>query len=263
MRGNDDFLVNQTGFCYAKPVLGHTITATFRRPTGPGLTVYFDLTAMHEFEVGAFFIALLMHPTEREIGKRRDAFIALCAAFAAEQVRSVPTEAAYLREGRPEYFSVASKDCRRVLKQSKTLLRYRMLAAVMARPFIGQAKFGDRYKLPKELGVLRPENCAAYISAKHNIMAGENLMQRAWRPSLPILSLAIGLEHAIAKRGSPAADIVDLETLIEPHDLALDLQDIDLFRAAVKYSSEAADVIRRDARIRISDSDIVDIRWVE
>ncbi len=44
-----------------------------------------------------------------------------------------------------------------------------MLAALMARPFIEQAEYGDRYKLPPEGGPLTPENRANYISAKHNV----------------------------------------------------------------------------------------------
>ena len=54
---------------------------------GPGV--------MDDFETGATLETILMFPKREQVAERQPTFLALCAAFAAEQVRSVPDYAEY------------------------------------------------------------------------------------------------------------------------------------------------------------------------
>ena len=230
---------------------------------GPEQWVHFDMDKLQDFEAGALFVALMMHPAASEIGQRRDTFINLCACFAAGLVTSVATEAAYLRATRPEYFAVTPRAYRLAFKQAKTLLRYRMIAALMARPFVGRAKLGNACKVPSAVGKFVPSNVAGYISSIHDIRSGENLMERAWRPSLPVLHLAIGLEQASLQRGLTGFGFQDPDELIKPRSLPFDFQDIELVRSAIHLGFQAADIIRKDPIMKIDASKLVEIRWVD
>jgi hypothetical protein len=220
---------------------------------------------MEDFEIGAILQAIMMYPRREEDAKFREAFIALCAAFAAEQVRSVPEYAAMLREVRPEYFSIEPAIYRATLRKAVILSRRRALAALMARAFVGQALFGEAYVLPPGLEKLSPTSVAADVAAYHRITPRENLVQRAWRPSLPILPLAIGFDNALMKR-EPARvrkQDDDDDDLIEPEVFGFDLQDIDLCREAVLLGQQAANIVGNDQRIAIAASDIIAIHWCE
>lgn len=225
----------------------------------------FDLNELLEFEVGAQFMALLTYPKATESKQRHNVFLGLCAAYAAEQVRSTPTEATYLRVNRPKYFGVAPKHSRQALRLVRTSLKHRLLAALMARPFIGQALEGDNYALPPGLGELTPSTMAERISTIHNISPTENLMHRIWRPSLPVLHLAVGLENAKKRERTPAADDPhpDTDALVEPESEAFDTQDIARIREAIKLSVFAAEIIGQDSRIHIAPHELVGIRWSE
>lgn len=218
---------------------------------------------LEDFETGAFLQAIMMYPQRNDEEKFRAAYLALCAAFAAEQTRSVPEFAAILRETRPEYFSIAPHLYRATLRKAVTLFRYRALAAVIARPFVGKAELGEKYSLPSGIKKLTPASVAKYVAAHHKGTPNENLLHRAWRPSLPILPLAIGFDNAL-ERHKPAQFLrQDADDLIEPERYAFDLQDMDLCREAVRLSLLAADIVKNDQRIRIADNDLISINWFE
>ena len=133
----------------------------------------------------------------------------------------------------------------------------------MARPFIGQAKFGANYELPKEVQPLTLNKVVEFIAAKHKLGSGDNLMSRTWRPSRPVLHLAIGLEHAFNQRDPILIPTADPDHQIAPVDLALDYQDIDLFRSAVRHSVEAAEIICHDPRMKIAERELAQIQWAK
>ena len=222
-----------------------------------------DVEAMENFEVGAGLVALLVCPAPDEHEQRRQVFLGICASFAAEQSRSVPEYAAYLCTARPQYFAVEPKAYRAVHRQVKKALEGRLRAALMARPFIGQAKFGANYVLPKKVRPLTLNKVVEFIAAEHKLGSGDNLMSRAWRPSRPVLHLAIGLEHAFNQRDPILIPTADPDHQITPVDLTIDYQDIELFRSAVRHSAEAAEIICRDPRMKIGGHELAQIRWVE
>ena len=141
---------------------------------------------MEDFETGSYLQALLMFPKLMHFEVRSWAFRALCAAFAAEQERSVPEYADWLRCHRPDYFNVPRKEQRNVIRKLKTVLEYRAIAGLMARAFVGRAMLGDAYELPPGLKRVLPSSVAAWVVTHHEIKSGDNIMQRAWRPSLPV-----------------------------------------------------------------------------
>ena len=219
---------------------------------------------LHDFETGAFLQAIMMYPQRNDEEKFRAAYLALCAAFAAEQTRSVPEFAKSLRETRPEYFKIAPHLYRATLRKASTQFRYRALAAVMARAFVGEALLGQKkYSLQSGLKKLTPASVAKYVAAHHKDTPNENLLHRTWRPSLTILPLAIGFDNALEAREPTQLRHQDIDELIEPTTFAFDLQDIDLCREAVRLSQLAADIVKNDRRIRIADSDLLMINWCE
>lgn len=238
-------------------------TTPIGAPPAQPAQLLIDLQAMEAFEVGAGLVTLLVCPAPHEHEQRREVFLGICASFAAEQTRSVPAEADYMRTVRPQYFAVEPKVYRAVHRQVKTALKSRMRAALIARPFIGQAKLGANYSLPKEVGTLTLTNVAEFIAAEHKLGSGDNLMSRAWRPSRPVLHLAVGLEHAFNHRAPIEIPTADPDRQIVPVDVVIDYQDIDLFRLAVTFGAEAAEIIRDDPRMKIAEHELAQIEWVE
>jgi hypothetical protein len=218
---------------------------------------------LQDFETVAVLQAIMMYPQREDAEKFFHAFMCFCADFSAEQERSVPEFAASLREFRPEYFTIEPRQYRATRRKSVTLFRYRALAALMARAFVGEALFGEAYVLPPGLKKLTPASVAAYVAACHKGTPNENLLHRAWRPSLPILPLAIGLNNALMVRMPARARKQMADELIEPEAFEFDLQDIDLCREAVRLSKLATDIVKNDRRIRIADNDLIAINWCE
>jgi hypothetical protein len=219
---------------------------------GPGI--------MENFETGCRLQALLMFPGTSQIAQRQRASLALGAAFAAEQVRSAPYWADQLRRGRPEFFTVPPVVQRNALRKLTTELRHRTIAGLMARAFTGYARSGDDYELPPGLSKIDPSNVAAWVAAHHNLKTKDNILHRAWRPSLPVLPLVIGLDTVFYR--DPADDQLSIwEKQIEPHAGALDCQDIETWRQAVLLSKLALPIVQQAPKIRIRDSEIVRIIW--
>ena len=233
------------------------VTVRFELPfpvvhVGPGI--------MENFETGCRLQALLMFPSTSQLAQRQKAALALGAAFAAEQVRSAPGWAEQLRRDRPEFFTVPPTVQRNVLRKLTTVLGHRTIAGLMARAFTGYARFGDDYELHPGLTKINPSNIAAWVSAHHNLKAKDNILHRAWRPSLPVLPLVMGLDGVFYQ--DPAADQLSIwEKQIAPKVEALDCQDIDTWRQAVSLSKLALRIVQQAPKIRIGNSEIVRIIW--
>ena len=222
---------------------------------GPGMLL--------DFETGAVLLTLMIHPKASQLEQRRICFIELCAAFAAETERSSPDYARWLRSSRPEYFEVAPARFRKALRVGKTALQRRFLAALMARPFLGQAKVGASFMLPEGMRKLTPSSASEDVAAKHKISGKDNLLSRAWRPSLPILHFAVGLEHAMRQLGRIPQVEPDQDRFIEPMPFAWDFQDIELFRLAVGLSDKVLEIVQADKRIHVPNQELMRIRWHE
>lgn len=233
----------------------HSVLPTRVLNVGPAM--------LQDFETGAVLQAIMMYPNRKEVEKFDQAFLCFCAAFAAEQARSVPEFAVSLKETRPAYFAIEPKQYRATFKKSVTLFRYREFAALMARAFVGEALSNGTYTLPPEIKKLTPASAADYVAAYHKGTPKENLLHRAWRPSLPILPLAIGFDNALMSREATRAPEQFADKLIEPETFEFDLQNIDLCREAVRLSQQAAEIVKNDHRIRISDNDLISINWCE
>ena len=234
----------------------HSLNSDLRDPivlVGPGLEI-------EDFETGSFLQALLMFPTVPQVAARARAFRALCAAFAAEQERSVPEYADWLRCYRPQYFNVPLKEQRGVLHKLKTILEYRAIAGLMARAFVGRALLGDAYELPPGLKRVLPSPVGAWVAAHHKVKSGDNIIQRAWRPSLPVLPLVIGLDSAFFEPGPEGQSI--WETQIVPKRAALDCQDLLTWQKAVELSHEAHRIVRRSPKISARE-EIIRLAWCE
>ena len=217
---------------------------------------------MENFETGCRLQALLMFPGPTELVQRQKASLALGAAFAAEQMRSASDWAEQLRLDRPEFFTVSPAVRRNTLRKLTTVLRHRNIAGLMARAFTGYARFGNDFKLPPGLSKIDPSNLAAWVAAHHNLKTKDNILHRAWRPSLPVLPLVIGLDGVFYQ--DPEVDQLSIwEKQIEPTAKALDCQDIDTWRQAVSLSKLALPIVQQAPKIRISDSEIVRIIWHE
>ena len=219
---------------------------------GPGL-------GLEDFETGILIQSLLMFPSRAEGEERCQAVLSLGAAFAREQIRSVPAYAEWLRANRPEYFITPLEAQRRTLRKLKTVLGYRMIAGLMARAFVGRAKLGDTYQLPEGLKRVLPSSIAAWVSAHHAIKSRENLMTRAWRPSLMVLPLVIGLDNVFYEPDSSDTSIFDRQ--ITPIVQALDFQDMASWRKAVLLSHEAEQIVRQADKIKVAENDIVRVVW--
>ena len=220
---------------------------------GPGLPA-------EEFETGTFLQALLMFPKVNQSADRARTFQALCAAFATEQERSVPDYADWLRHHRRDYFNVPPKEQRSALRKLKTVLEYRAIAGVMARAFVGHAFLGDAYELPPGLNRVLPATVGAWVATHHEVKAGDNIIQRAWRPSLPVLPLVIGLDSVFYEPGPGYATI--FEETIAPKSAALDCQDLQTWRKAVVLSQDAHKIVRKSAKISPKE-DIIRLVWCE
>lgn len=228
----------------------------------PHPVVHVGPKLMEDFETGCRLQSLLLFPGKTELALRRKASLALAAAFVTAQVRCAPDWAEQKRCDRPEFFTVPVCVQRNVLRKLTTALRHRTTAGLMARAFAGYAEFGDDYKLPPGLSKIDPSNLAAWVAAHHKLKADDNILPRAWRPSLPVLPLIMGLDNVFYQ--NPPADQPSIWVeQIAPKTDALDCQDIDTWRRAVSLSRLALPIVQRASKIRINDNDIVRIVWHE
>ena len=220
---------------------------------GPGL--------LRDFETVAILQSLLMYPQVSQMESRRQAFLALCAAFAEALQRTSPSEAHGLRESNPEYFEVAPKVFRKALRDLKSAAHVRLRAALIARPFVNKAALGERFERPEGVYDLTVTSAADYAAAQHEITDKDNLIRRIWQPSLPVLPLAIGLEQACFQLGRVSPDDPGIEKGVEPVVCEMNMEDIELWCLAVQLSQMALAIVQAEPLIEFSDHKFVRISW--
>jgi hypothetical protein len=101
-------------------------------------TRFIDLNRLEVYEAGAFLISLLAYPEESEEDdqRRSGAFTSLCACALRVRAETDPDWATRSQFVKPVYTFQTERDCYRGLRKLPHRLRWRMVAARMAYPFL-------------------------------------------------------------------------------------------------------------------------------
>lgn len=160
-----------------------------------------DLSSV--FEAGAVLLALLALPSGSET-ERGEIVASLCKLALKAQHNLNTVESSTAVPMKPLYALRSDDEVGRSLKKIERLLRDRVLAARMAILFLQHAEQGAQRKLPKDVSRLSLNEAANIaiqdMAGKGGVTGNEepgNIETRIWRPSLPVIHLAVALTIAM------------------------------------------------------------------
>ena len=163
--------------------------------------IEFDFAHSRVYEVGAALLALLALPDGSEM-ERVNLMATLCHLRWRGLVESDSPEAASEQLVRPNYLTRTDDQIRTDLKFFKANLEDRVVAGRMAIPFLRKAEGTLPAKLPRDIKRVSLNELAD--GAKRDLAVvkrgrkgaeadAANIRSRVWRPSLPVIHLAVGL----------------------------------------------------------------------
>ena len=123
---------------------------------------------------------------------------------------------------KPGYALLSESEVRTASRTVDRRLRDRLQAAIVAKPFLEQATTGQPPTLPSGVEKLSLNSMAKYLlfrgKSDHDYGDVRNLHARVWRPSLPVIRLAVAL-NVLFERTKPAGpDKLGIHDLIRSRE---------------------------------------------
>jgi hypothetical protein len=170
------------------------------------MAIEYIMDQLHDLEQGALVLGAVGFPGPNEVERRHFAIDAWCAQAVSSACDAYPDQADEWRRAFPLYAAMDPAACAKALKTTRRRFRDRALAARMARPYIHEAVTGTPARLPE--GLTRPslDQLAAYVGPQVNLGDAEGIERWIWRPSRPVIHLAIAISEVFRLRGVPDED---------------------------------------------------------
>jgi hypothetical protein len=170
-----------------------------------GRTYNLDPELLNPFEIGAMLIAILAWPEPHLVEQQMLGAEALCSGWLTEACEMCPEEAPRLKTQFPEYAGVTPKAAKARLRTLRRRLNDRMVAARMARGFMQEALTGH-VVLPATMKQLSVNQLSRLVKTdRPTIDDPEMIERRVWRPSWPVIHLALAFDVLLTKLGADAA----------------------------------------------------------
>lgn len=209
---------------------------------------HLDFTNRPE-ESCAILFAILAYPEDDELEtSRMNLHASLCYLYYRSRAETDETWAITPQLIKPIYAFRDPKQIDRDLKQLKRRLRDRMQAAKIAIAFLQEVKLGVAFKLPKNVKRMSIKQLSEMLLEETGYMEIENIENRIWRASLPVIHLA-------------AATSVVMDQLkksgLENPSIAHFLTNPDLAKLVVEKSNFYADMLTKSTKLSINPAALI------
>jgi len=160
----------------------------------PQRRLVIDTAQLAPYEAWALLMTYLAFP-EPDISERafEEAFTALCHVHLSMRRCRDEQWAIQPQPIKPLYVFLDPKTMNRALRTFDRRLRDRMIAARIAIAFLKEVIDKDGFKLPKSVKRLSLNELSAFVASDLQGVEANNVEQRVWRPSVPVLHLAVAL----------------------------------------------------------------------
>lgn len=202
------------------------------------------------FEVGAQFFAALAFPERNEDSARTEAELAFSAGYLHEANRVDESNAPFLHARLNE---IAARRPRWVQQKLRTIhrrLEDRSEAARAVRPWVSEHIGVGPHPPVAGIKKFTMRQIALYLCDQDDDRAGR-FQKRVWRPSRPVLHLAIAIDEAL----------YSIELTDNRFDVPIDA--VDVFRSIVARSAWLQPRIAADRRFGIDQGDQITLNWLD
>jgi hypothetical protein len=156
--------------------------------------VILDPARLAPFERGARLIAILAVPAAKETDLREKIALALCAGVIRATCAADPGDADQWRDRYPVYTDISEAQCKKDLRQLPRRLRDRMFAGRMALGFFAKGLTRADPRLPPPMARHSLNALSELVNLQAGFSGAENLEQRIWRGSHPVIHLAAAMQ---------------------------------------------------------------------
>ena len=220
----------------------------------PAPEIVFDLERTEPFECGAVLLAVLAFPEEQQpTGLMESCQRTLCALAIRARVAANPEMVNQTLPMRPAY---AFQDPELIDRDSRYLakrLRHRMLAAKMCIPLLIEAQTGVKPELPLGITRLSINQMTELVLAESGNSEPKNIVARIWRPSLPVIHLAVSItiiNQECLRRGLRRQPISFADLMISPA----------LLRHVVEQAEQVEALLAKSRRAHIDANSLIRFR---
>lgn len=173
------------------------------------------------YESGALLIALLTYPgeDEPELERRAKAYWALCKWAVRMYADVDPDWAMKPQRIRPFAINLTDKESDRALRTFVHRLNDRSAAGRMAMAFLQEADLGKPPSLPKGVARLSIAEMANLVMPDTWQAHPENVVNRVWRPSLPVIHIAAALQWMAQTADAKASQRFTIEHVLRSREV--------------------------------------------
>ena len=174
------------------------------------------------YECGAMLFAYLASPAPDEDPQRADLDAALCHLALRAAANENEHQLWSPQQLKPGYALLSESEVRVATRTVNRRLHDRLQAAIIDKPFLEQAQTGQPPRLPPGGEKLSLANMAEYLLFRdkpdHDRGDVRNFHARIWRPSLPVLHLAIALNLLFERTRPVGLDKLAVHDLIRSRE---------------------------------------------
>lgn len=159
-----------------------------------GRTHILDTGRLHPLEIGAWIWAIMAFPelnTDKDLSNVVEGIVAF--AF-HESIKIAPGDAVALGEDYGRFVTISNREAKRRTRTLLRRMRDRMAAARMSRGFFREGLTNESTPLPPSMKRLSLNQLSCLVQAEVHQSNAENVEHRVWRPSRPVIHIAMALQ---------------------------------------------------------------------
>lgn len=199
-------------------------------------------------ETGARFLAALAFPAKHEDAARQDAVAAWVGQALHELNRVTGMTEPFADPSLNGFASRSAERREETLRIASRRLRERNDVARALRPWMREL-LGEPQPLPKGMKKFTQRQISRFMHNDYHEDA-DHFQERHWRPSRPILHLAIACDLILCRLGG------------EESEFPITLDDIGLFEVLVERACQVGVVVSYDKRFKVDADSMLHLQWV-
>jgi hypothetical protein len=184
------------------------------------MPLYLTIDPVDPLEATANLVAAVAFPKDLPEGEAfADAHVSLMAYMYRTAAAADPNWAWKRQSIKPAYLLEDLTSIERRLPRITLELQRALQVARIARPFLGKVVLPEPPPLPQDLPRLSLNAVINFALGEDSQVDRHNFEQRAFRQRLPVLHLAVALEHALVEAHAATGAPASLETLLLAPDI--------------------------------------------
>ena len=198
-------------------------------------------------ETGARYFATLAFPGAHERSDREHGAAAKAALYLHEANRVDDCDDPFADPRLNELVSLDPRWCRARVRTMIRRLADRADVARAVRPWIREV-LDDEHRAMPEVKKFTQRQIAFYLCGG-DVAKADNFQKRVWRPSRPVLHMAVAQDLGLSLSGAH-----------EP--INVDLASINLIGAMVEIANQLVPRLCSDRRFGVSESNLISLEWI-